>query len=95
MVGQKLLLYMINFNKFNASSQRADLSLTFNDEKLELYFKKMSVIKPEKGILKRKWQPGLAVQYRTSSSMMSLKCCVNKLQVFMVLDINYGLLYRK
>jgi hypothetical protein len=41
----------------------------------------MKVIKPEKGYLRRKWYPGLAIQYRTSINMMSLKCCIYKIQV--------------
>lgn len=47
----------------------------------DINFDKMQMIKPEKGQLKRFWQPGMKVQYRTSTNLMSLKCSIYKLQI--------------
>ena len=47
----------------------------------EIMFDKMMLIKPEKGSLKRVWQPGMKIQYRTSTNLMSLKCAIYKLQI--------------
>lgn len=55
---------------------------TFRNEDLfEINFDSMTMVRPLKGYLKRSWEPGLLVQYRTSNSMMSLKCCVNRIQI--------------
>jgi hypothetical protein len=53
----------------------------YRDIKFEIDFKNMMVYKPERGRLKRKWYPGLTLQYRTSINMMSLKSCIYKLQI--------------
>ena len=49
--------------------------------KVDIDFKRMKMLRPEKGSLKRIWQPGLFVQYRVSTNMMSLKSCIYNLQV--------------
>ena len=47
----------------------------------EIQFNKMWLVKPEEGYLKRFWQPGLKVQYRTSTNLMSIKCAIYRLQI--------------
>lgn len=60
---------------------------TNQNQKFEIDFKNMKLIKPEKGQLKREWSPGLAIQYRTSANMTSLKCCVYNFQVKKLLHL--------
>jgi vacuolar protein sorting-associated protein 13A/C len=65
--------------KMNANNKKENAKNINN--KLEVDFKKMRLIKPESGELKRSWQPGLFVQYRVSANLMSLKCCVYNMQI--------------
>jgi hypothetical protein len=51
------------------------------DNRLVVNFKTMNIDIPEKGKLKRTWEPGLSAQYRTSRNMSSIKCSVYNLQV--------------
>ena len=71
---------MINSNQ-TSSPIKSSSKGVYKDTKFDINFKDMKVIKPEKGYLRRKWYPGLAIQYRTSINMMSLKCCIYKIQV--------------
>ncbi len=57
--------------------------------KIEINFAKMEMIKPDRGKLKRYWHPGLYVQYRVSTNMMSLKCCIYNMQVIAYMFDNY------
>ena len=52
-----------------------------NDKLYEIDFEKMVLNKPEEGHLERIWQPGLYVQYRTSTNLTSLKCSIFKIQI--------------
>lgn len=63
----------------NASETKQQRRMAGN--KFDIDFKNMRMYKPEKGHLKRIWQPGLSVQYLVSSNMMSLKCCIFNLQI--------------
>ena len=67
-----------SYNQLKPSKSRSSM---IKDNKFLVNFDDMSMSKPEKGSIKRIWHPGLSVQYRTSSSMMSLKCCVYKIQI--------------
>lgn len=49
--------------------------------RVEIDFKNMELLKPERGKLRRDWAPGLDVQYRTSANMTSLKCRIYNFQV--------------
>ena len=66
-------LNVLNFDK----QMKPDLP----SERCEVLFDKMQLVKPEKGQLKRYWDPGLKVQYRTSTNLISLKCAIYKLQI--------------
>lgn len=50
-------------------------------KRVEIDFKNMSLLRPERGRLRRDWAPGLDIQYRTSANMTSLKCRVYDFQV--------------
>jgi vacuolar protein sorting-associated protein 13A/C len=64
------------------SSYQVDLSNKLgNESQIGVNFDQMLMIKPERGNLKRAWEPGLLVQYRTSTNMTSLKCRINKMQI--------------
>ncbi len=67
--------YMNSFNK--ARLQEEDIYMPI----YEMQFDKMQLVRPEKGHLKRYWRPGLKVQYRTSTNLMSLKCAIYKIQI--------------
>ncbi len=61
--------------------RRLDEEAALADHKFEICFEKMTLVRPEKGQLKRHWHPGLKIQYRTSTNLMSFKCAIYKLQV--------------
>lgn len=67
-------------NIFNPDKTKA-ITPDMASEECEVLFDKMQLIKPDKGQLKRYWDPGLKVQYRTSTNLMSLKCAIYKLQI--------------
>ena len=69
------------FSVFLLSQENTSTISLNNENTVEVNFETMTMAKPQKGALKRAWQPGLLVQYRTSTNMMSLKCCVYKIQI--------------
>ncbi|CAF0714006.1 unnamed protein product [Brachionus calyciflorus] len=76
--------YLFNLHSVESLRVNSNLHLfngEYNDERFEINFKLMKIMRPEIGRLKRRYYPGLVVQYRTSTNMMSLKCSVYKIQI--------------
>lgn len=63
------------------SKNMNSINRVLNDNRYEIDFSKMTLIRPEKGTLKRDWHPGLLVQYRTSANLTSLNCSIYNFQV--------------
>ena len=51
------------------------------EERFEADVQNFQLKKPEEGRLVRNWEPGLNLQYRTSKTLMSLKCLVYSIQI--------------
>ena len=80
--------YLINHkDKIFSSNSLGVYSLKSNptnnpaNTKLTVNFKEMKMESPEIGRLVRTFYPGLSAQYRASRNIVSLKCCLNNLQV--------------
>lgn len=69
--------YMSSFNKEKREWNEDDVLKPI----YEIYFDKMQMNSPERGQLKRYWRPGMKVQYRTSTNLMSLKFAIYKIQI--------------
>jgi len=69
----KYLNYLLNDSN--------QIKLSNNEKNLELNFNTMQMQKPRQGRLKRLIQPGLSCSYKTSTSMMSVKFSIYRLQI--------------
>jgi len=63
------------------SSSHNDQQAILKEHNYEINFESMTLIKPDRGQLKRHWHPGLKIQYRISTNLMSIKCAIYKLQI--------------